>query len=81
MSWRCPACRSEVPHSRLDSHPDPTSDYRCPACRLDLRFDSVEGKMTVAPLDTEVHAGPARPRTLPTPWVPRPKSSRRTYHK
>jgi hypothetical protein len=68
MSWRCPACRTEIRHNPADPRPDPHSEYRCHVCRLDLRFDVTTETMTIAPLETDHQIAPPRKaRTIPPP--------------
>jgi hypothetical protein len=68
MSWRCPACRTEIRHNPVDPRPDPQEEYRCHVCHLDLRFDVATDTLTMAPLETGHQIEPfQRTRSIPLP--------------
>ena len=69
MAWRCPACRSTIPHNTLDSRPREDEAYRCIVCRLDLLFDPVANELVLAPL-TDDHDIPTK-RAIPLLIEPR----------
>jgi hypothetical protein len=52
MSWKCPACQSQLRHD--GDHPQPKRVYRCHICRLELVANETTGKLDVAPLRTTV---------------------------
>jgi hypothetical protein len=51
MPWRCPACQEQIRHSETEAKPRIGSRYRCHICRLELMFDPMTDKLTVAPLN------------------------------
>src|SRR6516162_11323768 len=56
MSWRCPACRTDVLHIVRHQLPDPSRTYRCQACRLNLRFSCLLRKMRIASFQSDHYA-------------------------
>ena len=50
MPWKCPACFSAISHAPIDATPRLGVIYRCSVCRLELVFDAVTEKLTLAPL-------------------------------
>jgi len=57
MPWTCPACRLAIQHSDSERAPRPGVTYRCHVCRLELVVDPQHGKMTVAPLRSDLDDG------------------------
>ena len=53
MSWKCPACQTQLRHD--GDRPEPKRIYRCHICRLELVTDATTGKLDVAPLPRTVH--------------------------
>jgi hypothetical protein len=47
MTWRCPACQTEVRHVNHETKPLPWAVYRCHICRLELRLDPTTGGLTI----------------------------------
>ena len=52
MPWKCPACGEPIQHSGVELMPRKGVRYRCHICRLELQYDDVAGKMTLAPIAT-----------------------------
>jgi len=48
MSWKCPACLTQIRHD--GDAPQPRKVYRCHVCRLELVLDEDTQKLVVAPL-------------------------------
>ena len=76
MSWKCPACSTQLRHSELDAKPRPGERYRCHICRLSLDFDARLEQLVVAPFEQDHQSDRSvmeRVRTLPEPYTPKPK--------
>ncbi len=61
MSWKCPACETQMRHD--GDRPEPNRVYRCHVCRLELVLDPETDTMTVAPLP---ETAPPRPKKTTT---------------
>jgi rubredoxin len=78
MTWRCPACRTELQHNPADSRPRTNEAYRCHVCRLDFVYDEALEKMVITPFDADDHLDPPfRPDAVPAASIER----KRAQHK
>jgi DNA-directed RNA polymerase subunit RPC12/RpoP len=55
MSWKCPACSSEIFHVR-DAAPTLGVVYRCAVCHQELAYDPLVKKMRPLPVPPNTHA-------------------------
>jgi len=62
MSWRCPACSTEIQLRPDEDAPRPGLLYRCSVCRLELTVNEQTNRLDVPPLRSESLTPPTRTR-------------------
>jgi hypothetical protein len=63
MTWRCPACSTQIQHGANELELRPGVLYRCHVCRLELVLDLKTNRLMVPPMDAALDASPPKRRS------------------